>query len=104
MGLVRPLILALLAGAVLAGCTVKSSSDKPVNADKATVQEFLDGSIPVENDAADAFFRKHAKECPNVDLSAGFSSEFFDRIRTQALGADGSEKLSTVLLSFCAKP
>lgn len=90
------------AAMALTACSVESSSDEPLDPETATVAEFNDSSIPVQDDTAEAFFKAHPKECPNVDLSQHVSSDFLDEIQTHALGADDADKISSVFYEFCS--
>jgi PBP1b-binding outer membrane lipoprotein LpoB len=97
-------VTGILAAALLtSGCSVESDSEKSAPpASETTVSEFQDLSLPKQSDVVERYYEQNAPQrCSNVQLRAGPSSEFMDRIRTRARGADDGDPVSRVLLQFC---
>jgi PBP1b-binding outer membrane lipoprotein LpoB len=100
---VRALIAGLAAALLATGCSVESDSEtSAAPASETTVAEFQDLSLPKQSDVVERYYEQDAPpRCSNVQLRAGPSSEFMDRIRTRSRGADDGEPISRVLLQFC---
>src|SRR3954453_19525311 len=97
----RGAILIVLA-AGLAGCSTQVSTGNAQKAERVTAEEWLAMSIPEEGDVAEGYFGDQKTECTNATPRAGISTEFLDRIRSSALGADDSTPMSDVLAEFCS--
>jgi hypothetical protein len=82
-------------------CDTEPGADTPEAADVTAAEFGPDLSVPEQSDVVEKFYDSHPEECPNVELGAGPDTEFLNRIRNAAAGADEGTNMEEVLLEFC---